>query len=404
MILADAASMIGGADKVAIVSAIELAKRGHKVTLLASIGPPDPSLEGVENLEVVCLGQPEVSEAPSKLQAFRVQSWNHAAIRAFESILDKAPREGTVLHAHCYLKMLSAGPIKLALDSGLPFAITFHDYGIACPSRIFYHQREGAICHRKPMGWACMATNCLDQSYAMKIGRLARFAIQSHRAKIAERLRFAVFVSEFSQRIIAPYLNDAVSQFVIDNPVDPQKEPRVEASRNRQFVYVGRLVSEKSPLTLAKAARIANVPVVFVGEGPEREKVLAANPDARVTGWVRPDEVHRELRASRGFVIPSIWYECSPLVTVEALSHGLPIVCSDSNASRESVVEGKNGFLFRAGDANDLADKLRRFASDEGVAALSKCAYETFWKAPPSTSKHVDDLETLYRRMATAQQ
>lgn len=396
VILADAASLIGGADKVAIVSAVELARRGHKVTLLAAMGPPDPMLEDQPNLEVICLNQPEVAKAPSKLQGFRTQLWNREAMAAMRGVLDRLPDQDTVLHAHCYLKLLSSGVIKLALDSGRPFLVTMHDYGIACPNRIFYHQPERAICHRKPMGLSCCSTNCLDAGYAHKVGMLIRFWVQKHIAKVGPRLKNVAFVSEFSRRIMLPYLPSNAQSVVLRNPVDPQREQRVQVGGNVAFTYVGRLVSEKDPVTLARAAKIADVPVVFVGDGPESGKVLAENSNAAITGWVRPHQVSAKLRESRAFVIPSIWYECSPLVTVEAQSHGLPVICSNTNASQEAVENGVTGLLFSAGDPESLAQAIVRLKDAEAAEGMSTAIYERFWSDPPSTEGHVDELVKVY--------
>lgn len=396
MILADAASLIGGADKVAIVSSVELAKRGHKVTLLAAMGPPDPMLADRPNLEVICLNQPEVSKAPSRLQGFRTQLWNKPAMEEMRCILAGLSPQDTVIHAHCYLKLLSSGVVMLALDSGLPFLVTMHDYGIACPNRIFYHQPERAICHRRPMGFSCCTTNCLDAGYAQKVGMLVRFWVQRHIAKVGPRLRNVAFVSEFSRKIMLPYLAEQANSFVLRNPVDPQREPRANVMENAAFTYVGRLVSEKDPVTLARAAKMAEVPAVFVGDGPETARVLQANPEATVTGWVRPEEVSAQLRKSRAFVIPSIWYECSPLVTVEAQSHGLPVICSNTNASQESVENGETGFLFSAGDPESLAQAIERLKDAKLAEKLSEATYEKFWADPPSTEKHVDDLLAAY--------
>jgi glycosyltransferase involved in cell wall biosynthesis len=141
------------------------------------------------------------------------------------------------------------------------------------------------------------------------------------------------------------------------------------------------------------------VPVTFVGEGPESTSILRENPSAQITGWVRPEQVHAQLRMSRAFVIPSIWYECSPLVTVEAQSHGLPVVCSDTNASRDSVDDGVTGLHFRSGNAEDLAEKLKQLSDAKFAENMSEATYAKFWADPPSTERHIQGLLGIYRQM-----
>jgi glycosyltransferase involved in cell wall biosynthesis len=59
-------------------------------------------------------------------------------------------------------------------------------------------------------------------------------------------------------------------------------------------------------------------------------------------------------------VVPSIWWENSPLVIQEAFLHGRPVICSDIGGMAEKVIDGVNGLHFRAGDPHSLADVLRR--------------------------------------------
>jgi len=49
-------------------------------------------------------------------------------------------------------------------------------------------------------------------------------------------------------------------------------------------------------------------------------------------------------------VVPSIWWENSPLVIQEAFAHGRPVICSDIGGMAEKVAHEKNGLHFRAND------------------------------------------------------
>src|SRR5206468_9824573 len=62
-------------------------------------------------------------------------------------------------------------------------------------------------------------------------------------------------------------------------------------------------------------------------------------------------------------VVPSRWWENSPLVIQEAFLHGRPVICSDIGGMAEKVTDGVNGLHFRCGDADSLADVMRRAAA-----------------------------------------
>lgn len=63
-------------------------------------------------------------------------------------------------------------------------------------------------------------------------------------------------------------------------------------------------------------------------------------------------------------VVPSVWWENSPLVIQEAFAHGRPVICSDLGGMAEKVTHGVNGIRFRAGDPCALAAALRTAAED----------------------------------------
>ena len=63
-------------------------------------------------------------------------------------------------------------------------------------------------------------------------------------------------------------------------------------------------------------------------------------------------------------IIPSIWWENSPLVIQEAFKFGRPIICSDIGGMAEKVKHNVNGLHFRVGKANSLKDTLIKAISD----------------------------------------
>jgi glycosyltransferase involved in cell wall biosynthesis len=91
-------------------------------------------------------------------------------------------------------------------------------------------------------------------------------------------------------------------------------------------------------------------------------------------------------------VVPSRWWENSPLVIQEAFLHGRPVICSDIGGMAEKVSDGVNGLHFRAGDAGSLALALER-------AATSADLWRTLQSQVPAIydmESHIDSLRALY--------
>ena len=91
-------------------------------------------------------------------------------------------------------------------------------------------------------------------------------------------------------------------------------------------------------------------------------------------------------------VVPSLWYENAPLVIGTAQAFGIPVIATGLGGMKEMVVDGVNGFTFRLGDSEDLADKIRRLgAKPDLLADLNKNKM-----LPPRIESEAFLLERLY--------
>jgi len=247
------------------------------------------------------------------------------------------------------------------------------------------------------MSLACVATNCDSRNYAFKMYRVLRQVIQQSAGCIPHDAASYISVSSFSQRVLAPMLPVNSRFFAVDNPVDATRGERVAAEDNALFAFVGRLSPEKGGTLLAEAARRANVPVVFVGDGPDRAAISRINPSARFIGWVDHHEVKAQLRAARCLVMPSLWSETNGLVVMEAAALGIPAIVPSGTAASDLIETGQTGLAFERGNAADLAAQVRSCATDDHlIARLSRATYSTFWRKAPTMHSHVDRLLAIY--------
>ena len=70
------------------------------------------------------------------------------------------------------------------------------------------------------------------------------------------------------------------------------------------------------------------------------------------------------MNAADLLVVPSIWYENSPLVLLQALALRCPVLVADVPGLAPHVQGLQDGWTFERGDAQDLAQKLRAIAND----------------------------------------
>ena len=97
-------------------------------------------------------------------------------------------------------------------------------------------------------------------------------------------------------------------------------------------------------------------------------------------------------------VVPSLWWENSPLVIQEAFLHGRPVICSDIGGMAEKVTDGVNGLHFRAGDSVSLAETIAQATdSPETWRRLRAGIPEVY-----SMERHVAAVSQLYRERVEA--
>jgi glycosyltransferase involved in cell wall biosynthesis len=91
-------------------------------------------------------------------------------------------------------------------------------------------------------------------------------------------------------------------------------------------------------------------------------------------------------------IVPSIWWENSPLVIQEAFHFRRPVICSDIGGMAEKVTHGVDGLHFRAGDAADLARTLEYAVATPGLWEQLRAAIRPVYRM----EEHVTALESLY--------
>jgi glycosyltransferase involved in cell wall biosynthesis len=191
--------------------------------------------------------------------------------------------------------------------------------------------------------------------------------------KIARKLFFpkanAVILLTNGDKDHLGHLNS--NTHIIKNPADDiDLVAERTLANNNIALFVGRFVPQKSLSNLLhawKKAALAGWKLQLVGDGIERTMLeeLAATlgiTDSVVFLGERTDTATFYRNAS--FFVMSSKHEGLPVVCIEALAHGLPLVLYDAPYwAAELVDDNKNGFLAECGDTSTLAAAMQKMAS-----------------------------------------
>ena len=108
------------------------------------------------------------------------------------------------------------------------------------------------------------------------------------------------------------------------------------------------------------AWRNLTVPLRVAGDGPFFDRHQSNKYcDIKFLGLIDSELVAEEMKRAVFLVMPSECYEGFPIVLVEALSHGLPVIASRIGPMGEIIQDGVTGLHFEPGNAQDLRKKVQ---------------------------------------------
>lgn len=403
IVINDHGSITGGAAQVAIASLNALANLGFDVTFVSGVAPVDDRIDQ-DKVRVINFGMYDLIGNPSKLDAAIHGIWDARCAKRIGLLLDEYDPRETVVHLHTWVKSLTASVVQETMSRGFKLVTTLHDYFTVCPNGGLYNYQKQRHCEIAPMSMSCLLTNCDVRSYAQKLWRYGRHIVQQQVAGMPSRVEHFISISDYSEVLLRSFLPSGVKIYRVRNPIDIDYSSPSSPASSDSFCFVGRLSPEKGGMLFASAARMAEVPAVFIGTGTEVQGIREAYPSAQLRGWQDRSGVIAAIRSSRALVFPSLWHETQGLVVLEAAALGVPVVVSDGCAAREFVIHGETGLVFRSGNVEDLARCLKILRDDPYQAnALGRNAYERYWANPCTLDNHLNELVGCYTEILSGE-
>ena len=428
-----------------------LAARGHEVVVFTTdknVGREDLSVREREHegLRVVELTN------NLYLDDFR-ETWERPTIaRRFGQWIERLQPD--VVHFQ-HLLYLSVGCLEQVSRRNLALLFTLHDFWLECPRLGQLVHADGSLCHTVDHArcGTCLPSFAWGQSHAQRrvgraiawlhatsgidLGPLARGAARRLRGRarggfreppVDEALHYARLAGERTwelrrrvltsvDRFLAPsrYLRGRLLDWgvapervhYLPTGIDPGAfQPRERARSDRlRVAFVGSLVPLKGAHVLLEAWEQLDPADRALGElelrGPDEHapayvrglRERAGRVGAVMGGALEREAVAELLARTDLLVVPSVWFENRPLIVLEALSSGVPLLVSDLGGLAELVEPGRHGWRFEAADAGALAERLRAVLRDRSLLAALDPASAT----QPSWDELADAVLDHYR-------
>ncbi len=332
---------------------------------------------------------------PGRDYTFRSKYQDDRIAQIFQQIIDDIVPD--IVHIN-HLSHLSTQIIDIIKEREIPILFTLHDFWMICiKGQLLNNEnelcpgpslRKCAYCNRK---YFISQENTLTE-----IGSWMDWM-----RDINEKIDLFIAPSLFLKTIYEKYGIPEEKIIHMDYGFDKRKINAFNLNKNKsdkiRFGYLGRIIPVKGIATLIDAFNKVNhskAELNIYGKIPSSFLYLKSRVyDSVVTfkGGYNYSNINEVLSNIDVLVVPSIWYENSPLVIHEAFLARIPVIASNLGGMAELISHEKNGLLFEPGNVEDLIEKMNIFI--QNPETIEKYSQETPVR---SIQEDVDEIVKLY--------
>jgi glycosyltransferase involved in cell wall biosynthesis len=396
---------VGGTEIYTWSLARALARAGQDVHVFyphAGISSDEANAEE-DGVHLWRVARPTSSEGPIK------QFWHTfrsvAVEQAFTRLL-KVVRPEIVHFQH--VQGVSARLIELA--AGRPRIVTLHDYWYFCANSQLVRP-DHRVCSGPGWGWKCV--DCATARADLSVLRLARpvvalpFAYRNrYLRRLCQQVDHFLAPSEFLRRQYIAQGFPANRITVAENGLDTTRLTGTPIAdlppppMRPHFGFLGSLAWQKGVHILVDAFNRLPDRAALTIYGNENAfpeyvaqlKAAAHHPYMRFAGQLDHRAVGAALRQIDCLVVPSLWYENSPVTIQEAYAMQVPVIASRLGALEEKVQDGMTGRLFSAGDSQELAEILCQLIEHPDQLSVLRAGI----RPPRTLDEHITKLMAIY--------
>jgi len=304
-----------------------------------------------------------------------------------------------IVHVHNFFPLITPAIFDSCKKLDIPSVMTLHNYRLICPGAFL--MRDGNICEDclNDSAYRAIARRCYRDSYLATL--TVAHMVEYHRKRRTWKSRVDAFIAltHFSKKKFIEGGLPADRIYVKPNFVCPPSDTSIDTDERCGFLYVGRLSREKGVLTLLEAWRDLDYPLRIVGDGPLRDIVERVSiSKVKYLGSLSQDDVFAEMVRSQALIMPSEWYEGFPMVLVEAMSRGLPVIGSNIGAMAEVVQDGVTGMHFESGNVESLREAVCRMARDKETLKRMSEESMKIYREKYSPEVNLCQLMDIYER------
>lgn len=292
--------------------------------------------------------------------------------------------EPDVIHLHHVLGIGADALFQLRQQfSHAVIVLTLHEFIAICHNQGQMMRTDGSVCERASPA-ACHA--CFPDIVAARFLRREQ-ALRAMMSMVDGFIAPSLFLAQRYIEWGIPQSSVTVLENAVGMPARELKRGSSPTQKRGRFAFFGQLTPFKGVDLLLEA--VAHMPeadwqgcsLEIFGANLEhqpsafREKIeaLIKRAGSRVTrhGAYQSTDLPELMSRADWVVVPSIWWENSPLVIQEAFSQGVPVIASAQGGMAEKVASGRDGLTFPAGDVGSLRATLVKASNPDVWAKMA---------------------------------
>ncbi len=290
-----------------------------------------------------------------------------------KEIRDTQPDLVYIIH---FVNKLSPSVITGAKKMGLPVVLRLSDYFLLCPRFDFMYQKK--ICEDcLTKGYrSCIKKRCVKESLFASVVRV--FSMKFHNfIHVYRNVDAFITPSEFLKKKLVTNGFDA-SKIICIPTFTTSKSEIGKLQVGDYGLYFGRITEEKGVETVIKAyEKLPDHKVKIMGDDTTEEAIRLKEyvkrhkmKNVEFLGFKSGSQLENVIKDSRFTIIPSIWYDNLPNTALESFQYSKPVIASNIGSLPELVVDEMNGFLFEAGNHDDLIKAIKKLDDNENIMKM----------------------------------
>lgn len=296
-----------------------------------------------------------------------------------KEIREEKPDLVYIIH---FVNKLSPSVIHGAKKLGLPVVMRLSDYFLLCPRfDLMYEKKPCEECLTRGYR-VCIKRRCVKDSLFASVIRV--FSMKVHEMMdVYKEIDAFITPSEFlKKKLIENGYDEKKINYIPSFTVSESEVGQFEVGT--YGLYFGRIEEEKGVDVVVRAyEKLPGYQVKIVGDDTTDEAVRLKEyikekcvENIEFIGFKSGKELENIIKSARFTLIPSLCYDNLPNTALESFQYGKPIIASNIGSLPEIVTDGINGYLYTAGNIDELCEKIRQMDNDQDVKRMGAACME----------------------------